>query len=91
MFNNGQSVAEYIVDSANEALICGVITCHCEPLSKTSVSSYNARKLIAKGALFTMVNLDPDVTGATVKMRFRDILLIALFLIALAIVGGLIQ
>ena len=63
VFNNGHSLAEYVVDSANEALTSGVITCHCEPLSKTGVSSYNARKHIAKGALFAMTNCNPDVTG----------------------------
>ena len=62
MFNNGHSLAEYIVDSANEALTFGVITCHCAPLN-AGVSSYMVRKLVAKGALFAMINCNPDVTG----------------------------
>ena len=63
MFNSGQSVAEYIVNSANDELNYGGITCHCAPLNGDGLRAYNARKHIAKGALFAMVNCNPDVTG----------------------------
>ena len=62
MFNDGHSLAEYIVNNANDGLNYGGIACHCAPLN-AGVSSYNARKLVAKGALFAMVNHNPDVTG----------------------------
>ena len=62
VFNNGHGLAEYIVDSANDALTFGVISCHCASLN-AGVSSYTVRKHVARGALFAMVNHNPDVTG----------------------------
>ena len=61
MFNNGQSLAEYVVNMANEYLTTGEIACRC------NLDGYdwtnNDVRVSAKGEAFSLFNANPDVTG----------------------------
>jgi len=59
MVNNGTSLAEYVVNMANEYLTTGEIACRCAWEHWTS----NEIRLVAKGEAFVLFNANPDVTG----------------------------
>ena len=61
MFNNGQSVAEYVVNMANEYLTTDEIACRCD-LNGYEWTNREVR-VSAKGEAFALFNANPDVTG----------------------------
>ena len=61
MFINGQSVAEYVVNMANEYLTTDEIACRCN-LNWHQWTNREVR-VFAKGEAFILFNANPDVTG----------------------------
>lgn len=61
MFNNGTSLAEYVVNMANEYLTTGEIACRCN-LDGYEWTNREVR-VVAKGEAFSLFNANPDVTG----------------------------
>ncbi len=60
MFNNGQSVAEYVVNMANEYLTTGEIACRCGMAGYEWTN--NDVRVAAKGEAFALFNANPDVS-----------------------------
>lgn len=61
MFNNGTSLAEYVVNMANEYLTTGGISCRCDLNWRQWTN--NEQRVSAKGEAFSLFNANPDVTG----------------------------
>ena len=61
MFNNGTSLAEYVVNMANEYLATDEIACRCD-LNGYEWTNREVR-VAAKGEAFSLFNANPDVTG----------------------------
>ena len=61
MFNNGTSLAEYVVNMANEYLVIDEIACRCD-LNGYEWTNREVR-VAAKGEAFVLFNANPDVTG----------------------------
>ena len=63
IFNSGESLAEYVVNSANSDLRNGLIVCRCGDGRWNSPTIKDLGKVAAMGELFQMLNAQPDMTG----------------------------